>query len=122
MKKTDREILWNKYNKKCAYCGKNIEYKEMQADHIIPIYRGRDKNKIPGGIKASNELDNMNPSCGRCNRRKGTLTIEKFRAEIQQQVSRLKRDSNQYRIALDYGLIEETCKPVVFYYERVQQL
>ena len=34
MKKSTRIKVWNKYHKRCAYCGCELEYKEMQVDHI----------------------------------------------------------------------------------------
>ena len=36
MKKTTREIVYQKYGGKCAYCGNEITLKEMQVDHILP--------------------------------------------------------------------------------------
>ncbi|WP_460916053.1 hypothetical protein, partial [Spirosoma areae] len=36
-------------------------------------------------------------------------------------VKSLNRDSTQYKIAKRYGFIEEIQKPVVFYFETVQQ-
>ena len=36
-----REAVYDKYNGHCAYCGKKIEYKEMQVDHLIPVQRER---------------------------------------------------------------------------------
>ena len=34
--KKQRQELYLKYDKKCAYCGKDINYNEMQVDHIFP--------------------------------------------------------------------------------------
>jgi 5-methylcytosine-specific restriction endonuclease McrA len=31
--------VYNKYNGHCAYCGKELEYKDMQVDHLIPVQR-----------------------------------------------------------------------------------
>lgn len=31
-----REVVYNKYNGHCAYCGKKIAYKDMQVDHFKP--------------------------------------------------------------------------------------
>ena len=39
IKKSDRIKAYEKYNGHCAYCGKEIEYKEMRIDHIRP-HRG----------------------------------------------------------------------------------
>jgi len=68
--------------------------------------------------KGSNEIDNLNPACARCNKWKDTMSIETFRNEIQQQLIRLKRDSSNYRIALDFGMIKENNEPIVFYFEK----
>lgn len=32
--KKTREKVWQKYDCKCAYCGAELEYKQMQVDHI----------------------------------------------------------------------------------------
>lgn len=39
LSKETRIAVWEKYNKHCAYCGKEIEYKQMQIDHIEPLLR-----------------------------------------------------------------------------------
>lgn len=46
--KQERMEIYNKYGGHCAYCGKEIEYKDMQVDHIKPIFRGwsEEENKI----------------------------------------------------------------------------
>ncbi len=36
MTKAKRFQVYNKYGGRCAYCGKKIEYKDMQVDHIDP--------------------------------------------------------------------------------------
>jgi len=36
MTKKQRIKVYEKYNGHCAYCGKKIEYKDMQVDHIDP--------------------------------------------------------------------------------------
>lgn len=75
MNKEQRLQVYNKYNGHCAYCGKEIEYSEMQVDHILPmyIYKGKlSKEEL-------NSIENFNPSCRMCNFRKGTLSIEEFR-------------------------------------------
>lgn len=33
--KSERTAIYNKYSGHCAYCGKEIEYKDMQVDHLI---------------------------------------------------------------------------------------
>lgn len=119
MKETDRDEVFNKYGGKCAYCGGILPAKGWQADHIEPHFRGWPDSALEkyGRKKGGHNVANLNPACARCNRWKSTFDIEQFRTEIQAQVERLNRYSNNYRMALDYGLVSETTKPVVFYFE-----
>lgn len=34
--KSIRMTVYQKCNGHCAYCGSNLEYKDMQVDHVIP--------------------------------------------------------------------------------------
>jgi len=34
--KQKRIEIYSKYNGRCAYCGEEIQLKDMQVDHIIP--------------------------------------------------------------------------------------
>lgn len=117
MNKQEREKLHQKYGEHCAYCGNLIEYHEMHADHLVPIWR----NGLPTGSKreiGTDDISNRMPSCARCNRWKSTHTIEEFRWEISQQLIRVRRDSASYRMAFDYGMITENSNNVIFYFER----
>lgn len=119
MKKALRERVWKKYDCHCAYCGKIIQYRDMQVDHIQPIFRN-DKSETleKWGVKrGKDEESNMNPSCARCNRWKSTFSLEQFREQIELQVERVKRDSAGFRMAYDFNLITINVKPVVFYFE-----
>lgn len=121
--KEERMEIYNKYGGHCAYCGKEIEYKDMQVDHIKPIFRGwsdKDKEYLPEGRCGDDSIDNLNPSCRMCNFRKGTDTIEMFRNAIKHGLVCLER-SFTYRLAKRYGLIEETGKEVEFYFEKYKQ-
>lgn len=100
-----RRQVYDKCVGHCAYCGREIAYKDMQVDHIHPQYLG-----------GMDDLKNLNPSCRMCNRRKGTLTIEKFRSEIVAQADRA-MSTFQARMSLAYGLIERINKPIIFYFE-----
>lgn len=106
-----RETVLNKYKGKCAYCGKELTIKTLQVDHIIPKYLG-----------GKNTLENYNPSCRRCNRRKATFSIEEFREEINKQVNILHKYTAGYRLVKDYNLIKETNKETIFYFERLKIL
>ena len=63
-----RKLVYEKYNKKCAYCGENLEYKKFHIDHIKPRKSG-----------GANDLTNYNPSCSKCNLQKANRTLEEYR-------------------------------------------
>lgn len=115
MKKSERIQVYQKFDGHCAYCGKELEYKDMQVDHIKPLQRGHVYNKKNRGL---DEMDNYNPSCRACNFRKRTLTIEQFRQELKRQCTGIIQRSFQVRQSMDYGLLEYHDKPIIFYFER----
>lgn len=101
-----REIVYQKYNGHCAYCGKEITMKEMQCDHIQSRYHN-----------GTDDISNLMPSCRACNFRKGTWTIDQFRNELREQARTLTK-TFQGRMSLQYGLIEYHDHPIVFYFEK----
>ena len=116
--KQERMEIYNKYGGHCAYCGKEIEYKDMQVDHIKPIFRGwseeEKQNWVPEDVLGDDSMENLNPSCRMCNFRKSTFTVEGFREQIKHGLVCVNRDFT-YRLLKQYGLIEETGKEVEFY-------
>jgi len=108
--KNQREIIFNKTNGHCAYCGTGIILKSMQVDHLKSLFKD-----------GTNDINNLLPSCRPCNRRKGTFDIEQFRLEIQNQVSVLNKKYATYRNALRFGQIIENCEPIVFYFEKYRK-
>jgi 5-methylcytosine-specific restriction endonuclease McrA len=112
MKKSDRTLVYNKYGKRCAYCGKHLEYHEMQVDHLIPRMRGRRPDAVV------EVFENWMPSCRRCNHYKHCYTLENFRKLLKT----LDRRINKYyinKVALDYGIIREVVPwDGVFYFEK----
>ena len=120
--KAERMRIYNMYGGRCAYCGKEITYREMQVDHVKPVFRGWDehlKQHLPDGLLGTDEVSNYHPSCRPCNFRKSTSDIEGFRGAIEHGITCLKRDFT-YRMMLRYGLVEETPKRVLFHFEQVQ--
>ena len=126
MTKKERTKVYEKFNGHCAYCGEKIEYKNMQVDHIIPqcFWEHRLKNnwRIPDFLKHLtitdlNHIDNLFPTCRVCNKWKSAHDLELFRTEIEQQIRRLNDYSSNYRFAKRYGLVKETVKPIMFYFE-----
>ena len=107
IKKEVRIKVWLKYNKHCAYCGKELVYEGMQIDHVEPQRTG-----------GTDDFENLNPSCPRCNNWKHCYNVEGLRYMIENLVFGLRRDRSQFRMAEDFGLIQETNKKVIFYFEK----
>ena len=114
-----RNQVHQKYGGRCAYCGAEITVKQMQVDHLNPIYRNwGDKHPRPDNA-GTDTIDNMMPACGPCNRWKSTYPLEEFRTELTAQVERLRRDSAAFRMAERHGLVAATGSPVVFWFEKI---
>ena len=121
--KKHRELIFAKYGGRCAYCGIELQ-KGWHIDHIEPAYHNWSDDDIKKHIKKPrglNEVENYNPACPRCNRWKGTWSIEEFRHEIFMQTERLKRDSASYRLLLDFKRIDEEYIPVEFFFETFEK-
>lgn len=104
--KSTRELVYQKYNRHCAYCGCELEYKDMQVDHLKSVETfGED-----------NSFENLMPSCRMCNFYKSTYTLEKFREQLGKLRGRLEK-VYIYRLSKKYDLIEEKDKEIKFYFE-----
>lgn len=108
LSKAERLMIYDKCNHRCAYCGCDIEYKDMQVDHAKPLYIG-----------GTDELSNMLPACRSCNHYKATRGIEDFRKYIREIPKRLDRDSIPYAVGKRFGLIEDGEWGVVFWFEEL---
>ena len=117
MTKEERLKVYNKYGGRCAYCGREIEYKDMQVDHIVPKQRNYHYRPDVG----KDEFENYNPSRRRCNFRKGMYTLEEFREELKRQCKGIMERSFQVKQSMDYGLLEYHDIPVVFYFEKLNE-
>ena len=109
LSRSDRQKVYEKYGGRCAYCGKEIEYKDMQVDHFVPL-EGYSQ-------KGTNDFDNLMPACRRCNHYKRANSLDGWRRMLESIPQRLERDSYIYRVALDYGLIKPNPHKVKFYFE-----
>lgn len=118
--KVQRAALREKFNGRCAYCGKPLGDK-WHADHIEPIVRN-DWGQVPRGpdYPERDTAENMNPACPPCNIDKHSLTLESWRQMIQRSNEVLARDVSTFRRAVRYGLIELKTEPVRFYFETVE--
>lgn len=107
-KKSKRNYVFNKYNGRCAYCGKKLSINYIyeinnycSIDHIIP--------KSVGG---NNDILNLNPCCKICNSIKGNRTIEELRKYL---YCRFKESifSGFFNIKKRYGKF-------LFYFEKIE--
>ena len=117
MNKKDRLLVYKKTDGRCAYCGVELPEKGWHLDHIIPIWRGN--QTVNPKLRGADTVDNAFATCPRCNRWKSVHPLERFREEIGMQVERLRRDSAAYRLAEDFFQVEETSRPVRFYFEKM---
>ena len=88
--KSVRKLVYQKYNGHCAYCGCEIPEKGFNVDHLYCI-RNYEYTEEFTGIDV-NDIKNLMPSCGSCNRYKSTMDLEDFRKQLQKIPDRLKRD------------------------------
>jgi 5-methylcytosine-specific restriction endonuclease McrA len=118
-----RQKIWLKYNKHCAYCGKILEYKDMQVDHMISKY-AVEMYRYPERVFGSNFkidcFDNLMPSCRRCNHYKRGDDLEGFRKSM---VTLHERIQNQYimKVAIDYGILHIKPFNGIFYFELLKE-
>ncbi|MFA5528406.1 MAG: HNH endonuclease signature motif containing protein [Peptostreptococcales bacterium] len=109
MNKKDRLSVYNKYDGHCAYCGKKIEYKDMQVDHQTASCNG-----------GTNDVDNLFPSCRRCNHYKRSQDLEEYREYIRTLHERIKKPYIN-KVAIDYEIIEVIPFDGKFYFEKVKK-
>ena len=109
--KVDREAIYNRFDGHCAYCGIEIDIKDMQVDHFWPQFLAHFQPDLD-----NNRPGNLMPSCRKCNNFKGGMRPEDFRNELALQVSRLRKNA-QFDRALRFSQIEITESPIIFYFE-----
>jgi hypothetical protein len=116
-----RQAIYDKSNGHCWYCGCEL-VKGWHADHFIPVRRNdkysQERFGCPEMENPEHDTEeNKVPACASCNIMKSSLSVEHFRSCIAQFVESLNLYTNQYKFAKRYGLIQETSKPVVFWFE-----
>lgn len=110
--KIDRQAVYDKYDGHCAYCGREINIKSMEVEHI----KCKFLSKLYDG-SVDNSIGNLNPACRKCNRHKGGMRLEVWRKELGLQVARLRKNA-QFDRALRFGQIKITESPVKFFFEQ----
>lgn len=111
--------VYEKCNHRCAYCGCELEYKDMQVDHIKSIYSNMDYKQTMTEEEMYS-IENLLPTCRQCNFYKSVFTLEVSRERLQTTMIKNLRKNFGYRLAVKYGLVEEKMKPITFYFERLR--
>jgi 5-methylcytosine-specific restriction endonuclease McrA len=110
MTKETRQMVYEKYNGHCAYCGREIKIQDMQVDHIIPLRTWNGGHEI-------DELEKYNPSCRRCNHYKRAHSLETFREMLTTLQDRIMLNYI-CKVGEDYGIVEIHKWDGKFYFER----
>ena len=121
LNKKQRELIYNKYNGHCSYCGKKIAYKDMQVDHQIPQRRATaraGRGRVP--IEKVENFDNYYCSCRRCNLHKRAVSLETYRRYVEEIPEKLLA-TFIYKAGLDYKLIEVKPRKIKFYFEMTEE-
>lgn len=109
--KKTRELIYNKYNGKCAYCGVDL-VNGWNVDHINPVVFG-----------GTNDLENLNPSCRHCNNYKCHCDLEAYRKQLHkmlnQKVEYLFKSKTKMQVSINMGCIKQTQWDGLFYFERL---
>ena len=93
------EVL-QKYACECAYCSKELTMSTLCLD--------------------SNN-NQLYPSCMRCKRRKGSMTIEQYRQHILYEHHRLQYLNSKYSLCRDFKLVADVTNKVIFNFEKYRQ-
>ena len=125
--KIDRKAVYDKFNGHCAYCGNPIHFEAFQVDHIVPKHLGHFyksitmKNHVNGKGENVDSLENLFPSCRRCNHYKRGETLQSFRVTMETLHKRI-MDIYICKVAKDYGIISIKPFDGLFYFERINNL
>lgn len=114
MAKIDRQKVYLKYDKKCVYCGCDLEtIKDMQVDHIVPKWK-----YVEGYVQGDmNDESNLMPTCRTCNHYKRGYSLEEFRKLM---LTLHERVCSHYigKVALKYGVVVLYKFDGLFYFEK----
>ena len=116
--KKTRELVWHKYGCKCAYCGCDLEYKDMQVDHKNSVAYAR-WGKNP--VEELDDISNLMPSCRMCNYYKSVSDIERFRKKLLKTLSETSVASFQTRLAIKYGMVVVQEWDGKFWFEKYEE-
>ena len=77
----ERRAVYDKMGGRCAYCGEQLNYEDMQVDHVVALRS-----------KGEDDLANMLPACRSCNHYKRGNSLEGWRRILEAMPATLERD------------------------------
>jgi hypothetical protein len=101
----DRKKVYDKYHGHCAYCGCELELKDMQVDHLVPKARKHFIGTYETNISNINDIANLMPSCRKCNHYKRAESINEFRNKMATLIHRLRKEYLN-ELAEKYGIYQ----------------
>ncbi|HER8308002.1 TPA: HNH endonuclease [Streptococcus pyogenes] len=104
--KKTRQLVLEKYDCHCAYCGKILDIKTLRVDHLEPFRNG-----------GADDISNFMPACQSCNFYKSTHTLEMFRKQLKTIHERIMKPFIS-RLGEDYGIVEIKPFDGKFYFEK----
>lgn len=111
--KETRQRVYDKYNGRCAYCGCELELKDMQVGHLKSVYLSEYK-----GEQVDESFDNYMPACRSCNFYKSTFGLETFRDRIQSIMLKELKKNFSFKFLNRYGIVKVSEQnPLQFYFE-----
>lgn len=124
-KKKEREIVFNKCNGRCAFCGTELK----KGWHVSFIEEPRKVITAEGKLQKEADLNNLLPACTSCSlsrihhsnnsQSQRLLSVEGFRKSLQDELNFL-RMFPYYKRAVRFGLVKEMKESVVFYFETIK--
>ena len=108
--KEERLKIYQKFQGHCAYCGLEIDLKDMQIDHITSLYQN-----------GEDSVENAVCSCRLCNSYKRANSLEKYRNWLLAGVIERLRKLFIFRIAERYGMITVNDWDKKFYFEKLKE-
>ena len=113
LNKKQRAELKMMFGGHCAYCGCVLGDK-WHADHVEALLRGYCPDRYK---KGADDISNLFPACVSWNISKMTFSIEEWRSFLMTKVDKLTKYEKNFRLAVAFGQVEITAKPIVFYFE-----
>lgn len=91
----ERRAVYDKMGGRCAYCGEQLNYEDMQVDHVVALRS-----------EGEDDLANMLPACRSCNHYKRGNSLEGWRRILEAMPATLERDCYTYRQAVRFGMVK----------------